>query len=479
MRAQIDEIFHAVADLPPERRARYFAEHGIDATVRREVEELVASDSCPTAALRGNISEIAQWTLSHAKSKGARCGQYELTGLVGRGGMGSVYAADRVDGEITHRVAVKLLRPGADDPALRRRFLGERQILAGLSHPNVAKLLDAGHSEDGQPYLVMEYVEGQSIDVHLDGKSIRQKIALILKVCAAVSYLHRNLVVHRDLKPANILVGQDGEPKLLDFGIAKMLDLTNDSTITSMRMLTPEYASPEQVDGRPVTTATDIYSLGVVLYELLTGARPHQSESNSAASIALAISSGKITPPSRLVPILKGDLDMILMQALRKEPQERYATADAFADDLSAYLESRPVRARAGSFWYRARKFLRRHWISAAAATVVVASLATGLYIANRQRERANRERAVAERRFAQLRQLSNRIFDVDRAMRVLPGSLDARRRLVSASLEYLEGLSKEARGNLDLAQEISDGYWRLARIQGGDTEFNLGDAAK
>jgi serine/threonine protein kinase len=479
MSAQIEEIFHAVADLPPDRRARYFVEHGIDSSIRSEVEQLLAFDSYSTASLRGNIGDVAQWTLTHVKSKGIRCGQYELTGLVGRGGMGSVYAADRVDGEITHKVAVKLLRPGADHPALRRRFLAERQILAGLSHPNVAKLLDAGHSEDGQPYLVMEYVQGDSVDVHLRDHSIRQKIALFLKVCTAVSYLHRNLVVHRDLKPSNILIGQDGEPKLLDFGIAKMLDLTNDSTVTSMRMLTPEYASPEQVDGRPVTTATDIYSLGVVLYELLTGTSPHQSGGGSAASLALAISSGNIIPPSKLAPIVKGDLEIILMKALRTEPQERYATVDAFADDLSAYLESLPIRARAGNFWYRARKFLRRHWVSAAAVTVVVSSLATGLYIANRQREIANRQRTIAERRFGQLRQLSNRIMDVDRAMRVLPGSLDARRRLVSASLEYLEGLSKEARGNQDLAQEISDGYWRLARIQGGDTEFNLGDSAK
>ena len=468
MRAQIDEIFHAVADLPPDRRARYFAEHGIDANVRREVEELVECDSHPTAALCGNIGQIARWTLSHVESEGIRCGRYELTGIVGRGGMGSVYAAERIDGEITQKVAVKLLRPGTDNPALRRRFLAERQILAGLSHPNVAKLLDAGHSADGQPYLVMEYVEGQSIDAHLDGKSIRQKIALFLKVCAAVGYLHRNLVVHRDLKPSNIQVGQDGEPKLLDFGIAKMLDLSNDLTVTSMRMLTPEYASPEQVNGRPVTTASDIYSLGVVLYELLTGNRPHQSDRDSMGSIALTISSGRITPPSKLVPSLKGDLEIILMKALRTEPQERYATVDAFADDLIAYLESRPIRARAGNFGYRARKFLRRHWVPALAATLAMAGLCGGALVANRQR-------VIAERRFAQVRQLANKLFEIDAEVRQTPGTTKARQLIISTSLEYLGSLAAEAGGDPELSLELGTGYMNIARLQGVPILANLG----
>ena len=187
--------------------------------------------------------------LARLEPKDLPCGPYRLGDLLGRGGMGTVYLAERVDGEVAQRVAVKLLRPGADDPELRQRFLAERQILATLSHPNIARLLDAGHREDGQPYLVMEYVEGKAIDVYTAGLGIRQKITLFLKVCAAVGYLHRNLVVHRDLKPANILVTDEGEPKLLDFGIAKMLDLTTDSTVTGMRMLTPDYASPEQVAG--------------------------------------------------------------------------------------------------------------------------------------------------------------------------------------------------------------------------------------
>ena len=470
MNIRIDEIFHAVADLSADKREQYFAEYDVGTSVRREVEQLVAFDSRSTGALHHEIAGIAEWTLSEneATSKEARCGHYRLTGLLGRGGMGAVYAAERVDGEIAQKVAVKLLHPGADHPALRRRFLAERQILANLSHRNIAKLLDAGHSEDGQPYLVMERVEGQPVDAHTAGKSIREKIALFIKVCAAVSYLHRNLVVHRDLKPSNILVGRDGEPKLLDFGIARILDLNHDVTVTSMRMLTPEYASPEEVEGKPVTTAADIYSLGVVLYELLTGATPYRFESGSAGAVALAISSGNITAPSKLVPALRGDLETILMKALRTEPQQRYASVDAFADDLTAYLESRPVHARAGNSWYRARKFIRRHWVSAAAVTVAVTGLCGGVLVANHQR-------VIAERRFAQVRRLANKLFDIDAEVRQTPGTTKARQLIISTSLEYLGSLAAEAHGDPELSLELGSAYMNIARLQGVPILANLG----
>src|SRR5262249_39154521 len=227
--------------------------------------------------------------LANFECEGARCGRYLLGSALGRGGMGTVYRASRVDGEVTHEVAVKLLRPGVNDPQLRARFLAERQILAKLSHPNIARLLDAGHSEHGQPYLVMEYVAGQSIDVYSKDLSTRQKVALFLKVCAAVAYLHRNLVVHPDLQPANNLGDEDDNPQLADFGIAKMLEWDADSTITSMRMLTPDYASPEQIMGGSITTASDIYSLGAVLYKLLTGVPPHKFRGESAVAMAFEI----------------------------------------------------------------------------------------------------------------------------------------------------------------------------------------------
>lgn len=475
MSPRIEEIFHAVADLSVSARQQYFIEQKIDAATQQEVLALLEFDSCTSGStgdtgLRKGIGEAAGNALEHFDQTGDLCGPYRLKDFLGRGGMGTVHLAEREDGEVSQRVAVKLLRPGADDPTLRRRFLEERQILATLSHPNIARLLDAGH-RNGQPYLVMEYVEGKPIDVYAAGLNLRGKIALFLKVCAAVGYLHRNLVVHRDLKPQNILVTPDGEPKLLDFGIAKILDLNSDSTVTGMQMLTPDYASPEQVTGGVATTATDVYSLGAVLYKLLTGASPHRFESDSMEAIVTAICKGRITPPSKLKPPLNGDLDMILLKALRKEPEERYSSIEQFAEDLNHYLESRPIAARKGEAWYRTRKFLRRHWMPVAVAVLVTGSLATGLYIANRQR-------VIAERRFDQLRRLSKRVIDLDGAIHALPGAIDARHKLVAASLEYLEGMSREAQGNVELAQETADGYWRLARIQGVNSEYNLGDHA-
>jgi serine/threonine-protein kinase len=478
VKSRVEELFHAVADLSEEERARYFAELELDTTTVREVRALIQFDSPVSVplerdrALQREISEVAEHAIAPPETGDILCGPYRLKNVLGRGGMGTVHLAERVDGEVTQQVAVKLLRPGADDASQRRRFLAERQILASLSHPNIGRLLDAGHRQDGQPYLVMEYVEGKPLDVYASAFGVRRKVALFLKVCAAVSYLHRNLVVHRDLKPPNILVTAEGEPKLLDFGIAKMLDLTADSTVTGARMLTPDYASPEQASGNAVTTATDIYSLGAVLYKLLTGQSPHQFDGDSMGAIAAEICHGRIIPPSKLVPALKGDLETILMKGLRKEPQERYATVEQFAEDLKSFLESGPISARKGEAWYRTRKFLRRHWVSAIAATLVVASLTTGLYLANRQR-------LIAERRFAQLRQLSRRVIDLDAGIRTLPGSVEARQRLVAASLEYLEGLSRDAAGNIDLAREMADGYWRMARIQGVNAEFNLGDHTK
>src|SRR5581483_10735353 len=375
--------------------------------------------------------------------------------------------------EISHRVAVKLLNPGSRHPGLYARFIAERQILAGLSHPNIARLLDAGRREDGQPWFVMEYVEGRPIDAFAERLSSASRIHLFLKVCAAVSYMHRHLVVHRDLKPANILVTAEGEPKLVDFGIAKPLDggppLTAESSHTAI--LTPDFASPEQVTGGPITTAADVYSLGAVLYKILTGASPHQFESGSAAQLISAISTGKIFPPSRLSPGLSADLDAIVMKALRKEPQERYSSVDAFADDLRAFLDGRPVRARSGGLCYRMRRSFRRHWFAVTAALLVLVSLSAGIFVVNSQR-------AIAARRFAQLRQFSKQVIDAESTIGTLPGSVQVRNGLVSATLEYLERLSRDAGGDLDLAQEIAEGYWRMARIQGINAEFNLGDQA-
>jgi serine/threonine protein kinase len=467
MKVQVQRLFHELADLPPEARAGYFADHAVDEEVRREVEALLEFDSGASSFLLRDIGAAASLALPELEGKPGRCGPYRLLDVIGRGGMGAVYLAERADGEVTQQLAIKLLPAGAGD-WLRERFLQERQIQASLTHPNIARMLDAGRLENGQPFLAMEYIQGKPIDVFAAGFTPRQKITLFLKVCSAVAYLHRNLIVHRDLKPSNILVTEEGEPKLLDFGIAKMLDLATDATVTSMRMLTPDYASPEQVTGGRVSTATDIYSLGAVLYQLLTGKPPHEFEDRSPESIARIVATREVTRPSRWSPELKGDLEFILLKSLRIDPQERYATVEQLAEDLRAFLEFRTVRARSGNAWYRTRRFVRRCWIPLTATAVVFASLSVGLYI-------ANRERSIAEQRFLQVRQLANKVFDIDVAIRNVPGSTKARQLIVSTSLEYLQKVGAEARGDKALALEIGSAYVQLAHVQGVPINPNLG----
>ena len=466
MTARAQELFHAVADLSVGDRERFFAEHGIDQATRSEVEALLAFDLPATTSWDSEISRMAGRALDRLGRSDLNCGPYRLGDVLGRGGMGTVYLAERVDGEVRQRVAVKLLQ--VNDPHLRQRFLAERQILAALSHANIARLLDAGHREDGQPYLVMEFVEGKSIDTYAANFDIRQKIVLFLRVCHAVSYLHRNLLVHRDLKPANILVTYEGEPKLLDFGIAKMLDPDTGTTVSGSHIMTPEYASPEQVTAGPITTATDIYSLGAVLYKLLTGFSPHRFQNGSVEEIASTISDSRIKPPSKLLPKLERDLEIILMKALRKEPRERYETVEQFAGDLRNFLELRPIYARGRDGWYRMLKFFRRYWVPVAAAAIAVLGLVIGLAV-------ALHERAIAQRRFLEVRQLANKLFDIDVEVRKVAGTTKARQLIVDTSLDYLRRLSADTRGDNDMALDLGSAYLRVARVQGVPISANLG----
>src|SRR6516225_2412185 len=459
MKAEVEKLFHELADQPPEVRERYFDEHEVDGSTRQEVEALLAFDSGASTYLLRDVSIAASRALPLLDAKGWRCGPYRLMEVVGRGGMGAVYRAERADGEVTQQVAVKLLPPGAADPQ-RERFLQERQILAALAHPNIARMLDAGHLDNGQPFLAMEYVDGKPINVFAASLTVRQRIGLFLKVCAAVAYLHRNLIVHRDLKPSNILVTADGEPKLLDFGIAKMLDAATDATITSIRVLTPDYASPEQVAGRQLSTATDIYSLGAVLYRLLTGKTPHEFQEHSLEGIAMVLSSHEVTRPSKWTPALKGDLESILLKALRKDPLERYTTVERFAEDLQAYLESRTVKARSGNAWYRTRKLVRRYRTPLSAAAIVIASLATGLFVANRQR-------VTAQRRFEDVRRLAHIfVFDLNDEVARIEGSTKAREMMIRTGLQYLDNLAGNSGNNLELQRELAAAYMKI-----GDTQ--------
>jgi tetratricopeptide (TPR) repeat protein len=456
MNREAVNLFHELADFSPVQREEFFRSRQVPAELRAEVEQLLHFDSEGS----GPLTDCVAASVEHFVQGGTgaemnqRCGPYRLLGVLGRGGMGTVHLAERADGEVEQRVAIKFVHCGGGTPAFLDRFLRERQILASLSHPGIARLLDAGHTADERPYLVMEYVDGVPIDVCAAKLDLRDQLGLFLRVCDGVSYAHRNLIIHRDLKPSNILVDASGQPKLLDFGIAKILDASVDQTRTQERLLTPEYASPEQHRGQKQTTATDVYSLGAVLRKLVTDKSGRPGAGGH-----------------RALPV---DLDYILRKALRPEPEERYGSVEAFANDIRAFLESRPVQARSGDVWYQTRRFLRRYWALVAGAAVVLASLSGGLYV-------ANRERAKAEQRFQQVRQLSKQLIDLDGEIRDLAGATKARNRIVSTSLQYLAALGPNARGDRQLALEIAEAYWQLARIQGVPIHSSLGqfDAAR
>jgi serine/threonine-protein kinase len=465
---ELPDLFRDVVGLPAAERVRYFDARNTPQELRDQIESLLPFDT-PRGLLTASVEDaVAQLLDDSARAEGTRCGAYTLVRVLGRGGMGTVFLAQRTDGELDQRVAIKFVPATSLSASFRERFLRERQILASLQHPGIAHLVDAGHTAAGHPYLVMEFVDGTPIDRYADARTVRERLELFLRVCGAVAYAHRRLVIHRDIKPSNILVDAAGEPKLLDFGIARMLDDAADPSATKERLLTPEYASPEQVRGAARTTATDIYSLGAVLYRLLTGTSPHTSRINGEGRTDTSGSSEPV-PPRRLNPAIPRDLDFVVLKALRREPDGRYASVDAFADDVRAFLSARPVQARSGNAWYWTRKFVRRQWLPAAAVAAVIGSLSIGIYVANRQR-------GIAERRFFQLRQLSTRLTAVDEAVRNLPGSANARQQMVAASMEYLDGLSREAHQDRELMMELARGYVALAQVQGIPVRPSLGD---
>jgi len=418
-----------------------------------------------------------------------RIGPYFVDQLLGRGGMGAVYLAHRADGQFEQQVAIKLIDLPLATNIFRERFRQERQILAELQHPYIARLLDGGVTEIGESYLVMDYVRG--IPIHLFCKnlslSVTQRLTLFLRVCEAVQFAHQHFVVHRDLKPDNILVAEDGSPRLLDFGTAKLLSPSlgnSNSEITreGFRSFTPQYASPEQVLGKPTTTASDTYSLGVLLYVLLTGTSPYELKDLTTAEMLRVICEEPPRRPSHAVDSQKklgSDLEAILLKALRKEPQERYRTADQLASDIHAYLDGRPVGAHRGTLRYRSTKFVRRHRVGLAAATVVAATLITGIAGVVWQARVANQERRRAEARSADLRQLSNSLMsELDEAIKQLPGSTGVQKILVTRVLDHLDRMAKDSHGERQTQLDLIDAYTRLGNIQGNPYEQNLGDPA-
>jgi serine/threonine protein kinase len=476
MRDEVLRLFREVDDLTPAERSLYFEKRQVPADLKAELESLLQFDApdTPMAEVVTGSAQAFLESLEEFPAPGLRCGPYRLERLLGRGGAGEVFLAERADGQVEQLVAIKLLCRGVPRPLLRSRFLQERQILAGLQHPGIVRLLDVGETAEGRPYLVMDYIDGVPIDVYSQELDVRGKLRLFLGVCDAVAYAHRNLIIHRDIKPSNILIDKVGQPKLLDFGIAKILAAASNQTRTQERVLTPDYASPEQVRGEAQSTATDIYSLGAVLYRLLTGQSPHAFPNRTTEAIDAAICTTEPVPSRRLNPELPLDLDFILLKALRKEPQERYSSVEQLAEDLGAFFESRPVRARSGNFWYRSRKFVRRYRMPVSAAAVVILSLAVGLYIVDRQR-------ALAEARVTQLRQLSRQLRDFEMQLRVPNAGTDLQlhSKIAATYIQYLETLRPEALNDKKLALEIGDGYLQLARIQGVPEWNQLGQYAE
>ena len=505
-------VDQAILTDPRERSAYLDAVCDEDRELRREVESLLtAHEQAGTNFLKQPVVDLRSAVSASATRAGSRIGVYEIIDQLGHGGMGEVYRAARADGQYDKQVAIKLVRVGLDTDFLLERFRHERQILASLDHPNIARLLDGGTTESGTPYLVMELLEGVPIDQYCDEQklSVTQRLQLFRQICRAVQYAHQRLVIHRDLKPSNVLVNKDGVPKLLDFGIAKILDPGGDAQTTLGQSMTPEYASPEQVRGETITTASDVYSLGIVLYQLLTGCSPYgvnantphewscailETEPQRPSSVVLkpmAVQSGDTKTnaeplsiagegsPAKLRRRLQGDIDNILLMALRKEPQRRYASVEQFAEDIRRHLEGLPVIAARDSWNYRAGKFVRRHRAGIIAAGLAFVALIVGVGLIVREARIARAERERADQRFNDVRKLANSlIFEIHDSIVDLPGSTPARKLLVSRALEYLDSLARQAKGDSSLQRELATAYERVGDVLGYTYLPNLGDTS-
>jgi len=455
---QIESILDRLLDLPEEERLKQLEKVcSGDLNLMKQVEDVLSAmkqagdflETPLTLDSEDMLDSISPPAPERGLKPGTKVGVYEIVRQIGRGGMGSVYLAERADKQFKKVVAIKVVRQGMDTEDILKRFHNERQILASLNHPNIAKLLDGGVTPDGYPYFVMEYISGIPLDVYCDRNklTILERLQLFRVVCEAIHHAHQNLVVHRDLKPSNILITGEGQVKLLDFGVAKVLNpeisaLNAIHTRSDTRILTPEYASPEQVRGEQITTASDVYSLGVVLYELLTGHRPYRlagviqkeiervileeeptrpstvitqveqtkREDGTTESVSPEqISKARNTNTDRLRRRLRGDLDNIILMAMRKEPKRRYSSAENLSEDIQRHLQEQPVVARKDTPGYRLQKFVKRHTVGVAAAFLVIVSMVTGLYISIWQAQIAAEERNTAE----QISEFMVNIFEV------------------------------------------------------------------
>jgi serine/threonine protein kinase len=574
---RIDQLLQSAFDLPENEREAFLDRACAgDDEMRHEIISLLNAEDRAGGFL--NQSPMKRELERTSPAIGARVGAYRITREIGRGGMGAVYLAERADRQFKQKVAIKLIKRGMDTDEIVRRFRYERQILASLNHPNIARLLDGGATEAGLPFFVMEYIEGEPLIEYCDRHKLdtTKRLKLFLQVCAAVQHAHNNLVIHRDIKPSNILISEDGEVKLLDFGIAKLLN-TEEAGLSSLlgqRPMTPEYASPEQARGQNLTTASDVYALGVVLYELLSGHRPYRFPNRAPEEVARVICEQEPEKPSsainhvleesfpdghpqvartpesvsapregqleKLRRRLNGDLDNIILTALRKEPERRYQSPAQLAEDIERSLDGRVVTARRNTFGYRSGKFIRRNKAGVAAGTLVMTALFAGIVatmwqarIAHAERDRAEiqrnraeneqgrakaqslraeseqlraeenlrraeqsqaraetalREALAAETRaemekrraegnFNDVRTLANALlFEFHDAIEKLPGSTPVRQKLIARGLDYLDRLSREAGDEPMINRELASGYLKLGDLQGRPEQSSLGD---
>ena len=488
--AQLEALFDEARQLAGAERAALLDVSGVSPETRRLVEQMLESYDTDPDFLEGSSDPAGAVDSAVTDALiGQRLGAYRIVQPLGRGGMGVVYEAVRDDDEFARRVAIKVL-PAWGATALAPRFRLERRLLASLDHPGIARLIDSGTAPGHGLYFVMEYVDGAPIDewARTRGLDADARVALLVRVADAVADAHRHLVVHRDLKPANILVQADGQPKLLDFGIATLLsDEGAESaglTRTAERRFTPEFASPEQVRGEPVTTATDVYGLGALLYLLLSGRRPHDLRGASPLEAMRLVCEVDPPAPSHVAsnvdaPRIRGALDAIVQKALRKAPRDRYTTVAALAADLRAWLAGQPVTAVPDTLAQQVWRFARRHAVGVAAGAAVVVALVAGGGVAVWQAKIADQERARAHARFNDVRRLANAVVGplYDEIAKV-PGSTEARRALVKEALAYLDRLQALSGDDLDLKSELAEAYQKIGDVQGNVFYANLGETA-
>ena len=479
-------VFESVKDLDGDARPPALDRLCADSAVRREVESLLEWDEGGDGAfLEDSPLSVLLRRDGPDPMLGQTLGAYRVAERIGQGGMGTVYRAVRADAAYEKAVAIKVISRGLSSDRVILQFKRERQAVASLDHHDIARLVDGGTTADGRPYFVMDYVEGVPLDVFCDRRhlSIDERLRLFRRVCAAVHYAHQRLIVHSDLKPDNILVTADGTPKLLDFGVAKLLDGAVDPVagLEATRRMTPEYSSPEQMSGQPITTATDVYSLGVVLYVLLSGRRPYDLEGRDPRRIVCdtaALPPSEVCPPA-LVRRLAGDLDAIVLRAMEKRPDQRYGSIEQFSDDILRHLESLPVRARQHTVPYRLRRFVVRRRYGVAGGLVAAALVVLGVSGIAWQAQVARHERARAERRLNDVRRLADSfMFEIHDAIVNIPGTTSARALMVKRALEYLDSVATESGDEPSLQRELAAGYVKVADAQGHPTSANVGDSA-